>query len=286
MGKREIDDMSDAEKALLTDEERAALESDDEGGDEPQDELEDKAEAPAAKEEEDEAPTEVKEEGEPAAVDEPDEDEPRGGDLLLLPETQLSTINEEREAINKRLADLTRQFEDGEITTREFASGQQEAFTKLAELTKAEAKAEFARDFNNAQWERDVRRFLRDNEQYRSPILYQALNAALAVVNKEEGAESLDGDQLLREAHKRVMKEFGQQPPPAAKGARPMPKNAEAEARARRAAPKTLAEVPAADDADVAGGKFSHLDRLSGMDYERALAKLSPEEAAAYEAEE
>ena len=75
-----------------------------------------------------------------------------------------------------------------------------------------------------------------------------------------------------------MRREFGLKVP----GASNDPKRiSEAEARGR--APPTLGDVPAA--AETGAGKddkFTDLDRLSGMDLERALARLTPEEERQY----
>jgi hypothetical protein len=48
--------------------------------------------------------------------------------------------------------------------------------------------------------------------------------------------------------------------------------------------PPTLANLPNAggDDASVGEGKFAHIDSLSGMDLERAIARMSPDEQREY----
>jgi hypothetical protein len=46
--------------------------------------------------------------------------------------------------------------------------------------------------------------------------------------------------------------------------------------------PKTLANVPSAEANEDGGDEFAWLDKLKGMDYERALSKLSENERERY----
>jgi hypothetical protein len=51
---------------------------------------------------------------------------------------------------------------------------------------------------------------------------------------------------------------------------------------AKRPDQQTLRDVPAADAADIGQDKFAHLDKLSGVRLEAAIAKMTPEEQEAY----
>jgi len=276
-----IKDMTEFEQSLLTDEERSALEAGDAEDaaeataealpagttDEPVTEIVPEDDAGAA----DGEPAAEAADGEPAAEGELDADEApsQRRDSFVMPEGEARDYKAELKALAKK-------FEDGEITTEEYSEQQSQIITDRAE-------ANVARKVNDAQWSRDVKRFLRDNEQYKSPILYNALQAALEVVNKDTTSQDLDGDQLLEKAHRLVNKEFGQKPPAANTArTRPLPKPGEAEAKAIRSAPKTLADVPAADDAATGSDKYVHLDRLGGIELEQALAKMSEQDADAY----
>jgi len=285
MAHADYNGMSDREKAILTDEERLALEDDEQEEGDEQPAAEGTPDNPVTEMAPDEDDEEVGGEETPAAGKaeagaapgdaEPAAEEPQRRDqtTFVMPEGEPRDFAAE-------LEELTKKFDDGEITTGEFAKQQ-------AALIAAQTRAEIARDFNNAQWERDVRRFMRDHEQYaKSDVLYAALNAALTEVNKEDGAEKLDGDQILEAAHRRVMKEFGIVPPSANQAVRRQAKPAEAEAKARRAAPKTLADIPAADEASTGADRFAHIDRLTGIEQENAIARMTPSEIEAWLADQ
>jgi hypothetical protein len=293
-----IKDMSDAEKALLTPEERAALEdgeekveakdeATDEAGDkkdeapvedvsdeldeagdkelDPNEEIEDPdAEAEAKTEAKTEAETETKAE---------EKEEPRGGGGFMIPE------GESRDW-GKELGELAKKFDAGDLTIEEFTA-------KQGDILTARANEEVSAKINEAIWKRDVSRFMSRHEQYaKSPILYAALNAALQREGSAKGADDLDGEVLLNRAHRAVMQEFGQRVDPAATAEpaarRPVGKPAEVEAKARAKAPKTLAEAPAADDVQPSDDRWAAIDKLDGMELEFALAKLSQDEAQKY----
>lgn len=106
------------------------------------------------------------------------------------------------------------------------------------------------------------------------------------------------GEQFLAAAHKKVMAEFDIPPKAAAAPAAPAPAAAAKPAAAAPAAPAkkgrapdlstippSLGALPAASNPGAGdGGEFAHLDNLTGMAYERALAGLSADQKARYEA--
>jgi hypothetical protein len=97
----------------------------------------------------------------------------------------------------------------------------------------------------------------------------------------------------LAEAHRKVMIEYNIAPAtakPAPAVAQPVvdaKKDAKKQGRAPDLSqiPPTIGALPSATSLDGGdGGEFAHLDSLTGMDYERALARLTPDQKARYEA--
>jgi hypothetical protein len=262
-------DMSDAELSLLTPEERAALEDDDEPAVDPT--LVGTAEEPVTEdvsaelgddEPETEAPAPTKAE-EAAATAEAAPAKTRRSDDIVLEEG-------EKRDWDADLAGLAQKFDEGELTTTEFA-------TQQAAIIRSQSKAETAAAINDAMWERAQRRFFNEHQQYKSTVMHAALAAALQEESKAEPG-SIDGEELLDRAHKRVSKEFGLKVDGTGspKGSRPPVDPVAAQAKAAKSAPKTLAEVPAASGGDdEGGGRWAALDNLTGLDLEYALAKLS-----------
>jgi hypothetical protein len=117
------------------------------------------------------------------------------------------------------------------------------------------------------------------------------------LADKPEHA-NLSGEQFLALAHKKVLAEFDIAPkatpapaPAPATTAAPAPAAAApAPAKKGRAPdlstiPPSLGALPAASNPGAGdGGEFAHIDNLTGMAYERALAGLSADQKARYEA--
>jgi hypothetical protein len=97
---------------------------------------------------------------------------------------------------------------------------------------------------------------------------------------------------FLEEAHKKVMIEFGITPPAAGKADKPA---AAQPAKPAKPAPRTpdLSNVPrgvgglpsaaASDPGD--DGEFGHIAKLDGIEFERAIASMTPAQRARYEIE-
>lgn len=106
------------------------------------------------------------------------------------------------------------------------------------------------------------------------------------LANKPENADK-SGAWFLAEAHKKVLVEFGIAP----QAAKPVPNPAQSVADDKKVSsktvrtpnlsgiPPTLGGLPAAASAESGdGGEFAHLDSLSGLKYEQAIARMTPEQ--------
>jgi len=179
------------------------------------------------------------------------------------------------------------EFEKGDITTVEHT-------TRVAEIAKAQAHADFVTDFNaqaeTQGWERQQRVFLGQHKEYdfkTNPVRFSALDGALKAIGRTE--PTLGNWAALQKAHSMVEKELGAAKAPApapavdpAPAADPKPKPA---ARAKpdlSLVPQTLANVPSAADHEDGGDKFAFIDKLNGLDQERAIANLSERELDQY----
>jgi hypothetical protein len=106
---------------------------------------------------------------------------------------------------------------------------------------------------------------------------------------KPENADR-PGKWFLEQAHKKVMSEFdipmpGAKAAPAAAPAKPAAPKKAGRAPNLEGIPPSLGGLPAAAETEAGdAGEFSGIDKLSGMAYERALASLTPEQKARYEA--
>ena len=111
------------------------------------------------------------------------------------------------------------------------------------------------------------------------------------LASKPENAGK-DGKWYLEQAHKKVLAEYDIAPA-AAKTAPQTPKatvskNKVAETKGRAPnlsnIPPTLGGIPAAAEADTGGdSEFAHIDRMTGMELENAIARMSADQRARYE---
>jgi hypothetical protein len=87
--------------------------------------------------------------------------------------------------------------------------------------------------------------------------------------------------QFLNAAGREVRKLFGLERAPAAKkeekpAPAAKPKGTDVDV------PTTLADAPAAAENQDGGNEFANLDKLEGMEYELAVAKMTPEQKARF----
>jgi hypothetical protein len=196
-----------------------------------------------------------------------------------------SDYDDQIKSLKDRDAELRQRFKDGEIDIDERDAGLAELAEQREQLLVLRAKAEISQEMNQQsaaqQWQNAVNKALNDfakPEQggidYRQDTDKQAdLDQFVKLLaNKSENADK-SMEWFLQEAHKRVL---------ALHGVAPVPKKETvAEAIAKRkppvdAAPKTLAQVPGSDGPGDVGSEFADIEALEGMEYEDAIARMSP----------
>jgi len=185
------------------------------------------------------------------------------------------------EGYEEKLTALDKDFEEGDITLQEY-NRQRDDLTRAQ--TKAEISAESSKQMEDQLWQRQQDDFFEDNEDYYktdNDSLNAARYAALDVEVKRlgEANENRSGSWCLREAHKVVLDSLGG-------GAVNKDKDddkagddkGDKKTKSRRPdlsdTPKTLSGAPAADSSETAG-EFDYLDKLDGIAYEQALARLT-----------
>lgn len=185
-----------------------------------------------------------------------------------------------------RESELKRAFRAGEIEFDEFESKRDELLREREGLTIARTKAEIASEMTaqtaEQQWRSTVDSFL--NAQAKA-MDYRAnaeamgdLDAFVKMLAGKEANADKPMEWFLNEAHKRVMALHGGNAAPAPA---PAPANAKAQAAAARkpdpaAAPATLAQVPGGDGPGDVTGEFGDVLSLDGMEYEAAIARMTP----------
>jgi hypothetical protein len=244
-----------------------------------------------------------------------DADGPGEFQLALRADADPEKIAKDIEAVESKRDALTAKFKAGELEVDEYTEQDRALAKEVRVLEKAQTKAEFALEHNQQtstqRWEWECETFFAKAESkiYENRLLAAAHDAAVRDMVSEENLKAhpermkWSGAKILAEADKEVRASFKLETKAAAADVATDPKaKAEAEAKAaaekkaadKKAAldgrrpdpkkiPKTLADVPAAAGADADGeDEFAALDKLSGMELENALAKLSPAKAEKY----
>lgn len=183
--------------------------------------------------------------------------------------------------------ELLTKFDDGDITAREYQTQLDTLAKQEREIELALHTAKIAQDMEvtrqRNEWARTVDGFIKEHTVYdptKNPRLYKLLDAevrAVAVTDEFKNRNDPEaGLEILKRAHANIAAEI----PVAAGGKPPAPK------KDAPGLPPNLANVPAAEMNDTAGGKYAALDRLAaGNDptaYEEALMKLPEAERLAY----
>jgi hypothetical protein len=280
--------------ATLTDEERAAIQSEDEdGGAAPAAE----ADAPGADADGDDGDDDNDDDGDarggdsaaasdpaPAAAATAAAPTPTTGYQAALP----ADYDDKVKAVADREAELKRAFRAGELEFDEFETRRDELQREREGLTIARAKAEIASEMQaqtaETQWRTTVERFLDTSAaalDYRKDSEAMAdLDGFVKVLAGRESNARQPMEWFLAEAHKRVMALRGS--PAAAVAPAPTPAvDRKAEAAAARKprlddVPATLAQVPGGDGPGDIGGEFADVLSLDGLEYEAAIARMTP----------
>lgn len=203
-----------------------------------------------------------------------------------VPKLDLSDLDaefaERQKALDADKAEAFKKMMEGELPPEEYAAKETAYLNARDALRDDKAAA--------AGWFTSVHNFkagaAADGVDYFNNAAH---NDALDDWVKRLAAKGVPDDQVLAQAHKKVLAEFDIAPAaPAAPAAAAAPAKPKPAARAPdlSAIPPTLGGLPAAGAADdTGGGEFSHLDSLDGFALEQAIARLTPDQRARYEAE-
>lgn len=178
---------------------------------------------------------------------------------------------------------LIEQFDDGELTAKEYQLELDKLAKQEREIERAIDRADLARDMAAQQarneWLSTVNRFLSEHPQYQqSPLMHRTLDTAVRELASKEENANLTGAEILQKAHEQIVTEFGLKQAASGKGeGKKAPRKMDV--------PPTLAKVPASDMTETENTRWSKLDRLMERDperYEEELAKLSDSDREAY----
>ncbi len=206
-------------------------------------------------------------------------------------------------AIDSEFAELDASFRAGDIEVEDLHTKRAEIQARRDDLLALKIKGDMAADFNTnaeaAEWQMQCSYFVRtvksrDGIDYSKDVvkvegkevpLFGELNKMVKVLaNMQENADK-NGDWFLREADSIVRARYGL----ASKRADAAPAKKEVKLTGRRpdlkSVPKTLGGLPAAgggDAGDDSDGEFAALDKLSGLELENAVARMTPDQQKRY----
>ena len=289
--------LSPEELAMLTPEELAGLEEDDEE----EEELEEGQPKPKPKpeeEEEEELPEGGKKpegEGKPGEQEQPgqqqeEQEEPqerRRTRVEMFRADVPEDIETQRTALDARWDELAQKFDDGDITFAEYNKGIRGLNDERAKLDRAELKAELAQEANQSRSQEDWANLCEDFVSAnpiigKNETMWNAFDAKLRQVTAATmNAGGQIGQRDLDKAFKLMQEDLGitaPAPTPGENKGKPGKKTPVD-------VPPTLGKVPASQQNDTDDGKYAHLDRLAETDpekYEAALLRMSDAERDAY----
>lgn len=263
--------MTDDEMEGLSDEERSALEDEEDLRD-PVDDDDDEPEVDAPAEPEDDADDE--------------EPEARAEDPVFAPVYQAPAVDDYAGRM-AQIAEATREiaagYEAGDFDLEEYQTRQRKLTELEWSLREANLKANLAAEQQQQslaqrwQWEQDRFFGTEANRAYREdPIVGAAFSTAVQALAANAAYDAKPMSWFLEEADRLTRAKFRV-------GNETVPDNVRQLRTKRPAAPPTLAGIPSAALPDTGDpDEFSRLDRLSGMELEAALARLSQAEADRY----
>lgn len=299
MSQHDEDAMAD-----LTDEERAALLTEDPS----EKELFDPEAEPAPAEPEPEAQPEAAPEPEAAPAVEPAQETPAADPAPAgEPEAQPAPAAEKPAAApapvfvanapedaKAKLADiatqkteLARKWEDGEVTGSEYQAqldtlNEQQFDIKLA-VREAEMAGRMQQQQIENQWTNDCNKFLADNPEYADKERLAMLDASVRALALIPANQGLANHLALEKAHKMVKGAYGEAVSAAAPAAKPTAKQPVVP---KPEIPPNIGNAPAASMNDTNGGEFAALTRLQQSGdveaFEAAFDKLSEAQQAKF----
>lgn len=208
------------------------------------------------------------------------------GDVLPQFQQQIDALENSKQAERDALED---KFEAGEIDSKAYREAIRAIDSALrVETRKIEAASQNA-EINGQLWAAEQAAFFKANKTYTreaNPVLWGTLNQEVMRVARDPATAGLSGIQVLCLAKANVEKAFSAMFPGASKEKAPAEKAGKKpvtpKPKAQRPTHQTLRDVPAADTADVGTDRFAHLDKLTGLKLEAAIAAMSEADKQAY----
>ena len=194
--------------------------------------------------------------------------------------TAPADLADQIKALEGQVDALDAKFDEGELTAAELRQQTRDIERQIRELERTGERAQLSWDAQTATWENEtVKGFLADHPAYTpdSP-LYPMLDREVRKLQTGEYKDNMFSPDILTKAHESVLAGVAR-----LTGAPvPNPKDTSLGGK-QREIPPNLGGLPSAADDDLGGGgDFAYLDRLQGVAYEDAFAKLTADQQEAY----
>ncbi|AOJ09653.1 hypothetical protein WS71_20290 [Burkholderia mayonis] len=197
--------------------------------------------------------------------------------------------------IGEKKVTLVEQFDNGDITAKEYQT-QLDALNKDERsleraLDKAQTAAEMRHQQEMSAWLGEVKDFTsKAHPEYStSRVRWTALDTFVKEIGSDPANASMSGQDILAKAHEMVVADLGEATAKADAGKKDGGRVDDKAGKPLKGAkidpPPTLAKVAAAENQDVEGGRWAALDRLQETDpeaHEEKLMKMSAEDRDAY----
>lgn len=277
------DPISEAELALLTPEERSALEpedlkQEDQGNTESDAEDIEASDDAVSTDAVDEQPIkdepDVKEANDPAGI----ASEPIQYDISAP-----SDAKQQLESIANAKAELLGKLDNMEIELADYHTALNELISKETDIKFSIREAELVQKINQQNsekaWAETCDSFITSHVEYQdNPVMLNLLNKNVIALASDPANQNLTGLAVLNKAHKAALEEadiqFEKMAKALGKTVATTPKQTEAKKPSVKL-PQTLSGLPNAEPVETGGDPFAALDRLSGAELEKALSNMT-----------
>lgn len=189
-------------------------------------------------------------------------------------------------AINAEASRLATQFRDGEIDFDEYTAALSNVTAQRDALTATKIKAEIAAEMqaqdSQQRWRWTVEQFIArtaadEKIDYRTDAAkLKDFDLFVKALASDDANASRPAEWFLAEAHKRVKALHGVATTAPSADTRQQTTKPTSRKPDMKAVPKTLAHVPGSDGSGDVESEFADLYRLDGLEYETAIARMSP----------
>lgn len=189
-------------------------------------------------------------------------------------------------AINAEASRLATQFRDGEIDFDEYTAALSNVTAQRDALTATKIKSEIAAEMqaqdSQQRWRWTVEQFIArtaadEKIDYRTDAAkLKDFDLFVKALASDDANASRPAEWFLAEAHKRVKALHGVATTAPSADARQQTTKPTSRKPDLKAVPKTLAHVPGSDGSGDVESEFADLYRLDGLEYETAIARMSP----------